>query len=278
MFFRHLKTIFALLKFNLLHVLRYRLLVLMFAFSFLIQFVALKIMHAASINVEGVIFPIGPVRTLFLALFFQFFLGIFLSIVYGVWMVPYLHKGGRALVTYSLPVPKGAYLWAYGLTLLVLVFCQHCILLANYGFLFGFGSFFQETFPWRDFLGCLFLETVAFLACMYGLAVSSMTIGQIATLFLGAGTFFILQVFGGLSRIDAVQQFASTRPGLHWIMQIYTWLPPIGEMIFDLKDGFFLHLSVSYSVLKWSVWALLLAFILYWRLCFPKMTRTTSES
>jgi hypothetical protein len=115
---------------NYRHILRTRLLAFLLAFSVLIQFMGLRLLNNVSFDFDGhmVLGSLIDKRdVIFVSLFLQLFTGTFLSAVYGIWMVPYLHRGPRSPLTFTLPVPKWMYPVSYALTMLTLLGLLHYV-------------------------------------------------------------------------------------------------------------------------------------------------------
>lgn len=262
-----------LLRLNLTHIIRTRLLFFVFIFSFFIQFIGIQVLHSASINLQGVLTRIGYKEAIFLALFFELFTGAFLAAVYGIWMMPYAHQGPRSALTFTLPVSKWAFALSYGIGILILLIVQHVVMLCSYGMIFGFATFLLPKFPWAGFLSCLILQTLAFEVFAFAFAVSSMTFGQISTLFLGNLVFFILQLGGALFKLDLSRFVTQPSPGFELARHIYEVLPPLGEIVFDLRHGFAEPaLLLNHSIL-WALWLAVFAGIFRWKLRYPARYR-----
>ena len=264
----------ALLKQNLLHILRTRLLFVLFTFSFLVQYVSLKMVHFMTFKFQGIVTIIGAKDAIFAALFFQLFAGAFIAAAYGIWMVPYAHQGPRSPLTFTLPVAKAKFPLAYALSMLGLLLVQHLIMLLSFAVNFGFAAFQGPEFPWLGLLLCLLLETLAFEVFMFGFALSSMTVGQVPTFFLGALTVFLLQIGGALFRIDLENlPLGSIPSSVQWVRLVYSKLPPVGELVFDLRQTFLKPSWESSHFVLWLVWLGLLGMLFRLKLCYPLRAR-----
>lgn len=264
-----------LIRQNLLHIVRTRLLFLVLLFSFFIQFLGIQILHSAAIHFQGVLTRIGPKEAIFLALFFELFTGAFLSAVFGIWMMPYAHQGPRSALTFTLPVSKWYFALSYSISILVLLLIQHLVMLLSYGLIFGFQTFVSTTFPWSGFVSCLVLETLAFEVFAFAFAVSSMTFGQIPTFFLGSMVFIVLQLGGAFFRLDLSRFGAETPWHFETAQRIYETLPPLGEIVFDLRHGFTEpKLLVNHSIL-WMLWLVVFAGLFRWKIRMPAKYRSS---
>lgn len=263
----------ALLSQNLKHILRTRLLFFLFIFSFVIQYFGVRILHSATIQFQGVISTIDAKDSLFLALVFQIFTGAFLSAVYGIWMVPYAHQGLRSQLTFTLPVSKWAFPLAYAISMLGLLIFQHLILFTCYGMNFGFGFFLAPNFPWAGLFNCLVVETVAFEMCLFAFAVSSMSLGQVPTFFLSSTVLFVLQLTGGILRLNLGSIGMNKSSALEMIRSIYNWLPPVGELVYDLRNGYLRPDWASRSLALWAIWLAAFVLLFRYKLRYPLKTK-----
>lgn len=266
----------SLFLYNLRHIFRSKLLILFFAFSTLLHFLGLKLLHKLTVVVEGVFQVIGPKEGIFFSLYFELFIGVFLATVYGIWLVPHLHTGQRLPLSYSLPVPKWKYLMGYFASFFVLILIEQIILFTSFGLVFGFGAFSDPKFPWTGLVSCTVLEILAFEAAMFGFAVSSLHFGQIVTFILGGATFFVLQTTGSLLRLGLERFSESVGQTLVLVQSVYRWFPPIGEMIFDLKQGFSKSFETYEHFYLWVVWFAIFASLFWVRLRFPSVKRSSS--
>jgi hypothetical protein len=265
---------FALLLQNLRHVIRTRLLFFLFLFSFLIQYVGVKLVHSATVYFNGVISTIDQKDALFVALVFQLFMGTFLAAVYGIWMVPYLHQGPRSSLTFSLPVAKWKFPLGYALCMLALLIFQHLAMLASFGLNYGWAIFSLAKFPWTSLRECLLLETAAFEALTFGFAFCSMILGAVPTFFLGGLVLFLLQVAGVLFRVNVGQYIEGGGIESYSLAErIYRFLPPVGELVVDLRREFQTPSFQNGHLLLWMAWLLLFMLLFLWKLRYPSSAR-----
>lgn len=267
----------ALLKQNLRHIVRTRLLVFLLLFSFLIQYVGVKILRSMTINFQGIISTIDSKDALFIGLVFQLFTGAFLAAVYGIWMVPHAHQGQRSQLTFTLPVSKWAFPLAYSLSMLGLLALQHGILFICYWMNFGWETLVATRFPWQSVAICVCFETLAFEMFLFAFAFSSMTLGQIPTFFLGASVFFSLQVAGALFR------FSMDKPSvlmtgkfsqLETARSVYQKLPPVGDLIYDLRQNFLKPDWKHPSLMLWAIWLAIFVLLFRYKLRYPSHTKS----
>lgn len=216
---------------------------------------------------------IGPREGIFLSLYFQLFAGIFLAAVYGIWMIPYLHTGPRVSLTFTLPVSRWKFPIAYAITFLGLILLEQFVMFGSFVAVFGFEPLFSEKFPWVGLLACISLEVLAFEASMFAFALSSLIFGQIPTFFLGMMGFFVLQTAGSLLRIDRLMDGAGGM--LTGLADIYKFLPPLGEIIFDLKQGFTKSFTDHSHFYLWFLWILIFATLFLVKLHFPSHSRSS---
>lgn len=264
----------ALLLQNFRHILRTRLLVFLLLFSFLIQFIGVRLLHSVTLQFQGIISKIDSNDALFLALIFQIFTGAFLSAVYGIWMVPYAHQGLRSHLTFTLPVSKWMFPLCYALSMLGLLVLQHLIMALCFGFNFGFESFLSPKFPWSGLALCILLETLAFEMCMFAFAFSAMSLGQVPTFFLGASILFSLQVAGAVFRFN-LERFATQHSGAFGIARkVYESLPPVGELVYDLRESYVRPLWSHPHLVLWAMWLGIFMLLFRYQLRYPSKSKS----
>jgi len=255
----------ALVVQNFRHVLRTRLLFFLFLFSFLIQFVGVKALHSVTLNFQGIISKLDNKDSLFIALLFQIFTGGYLAAAYGIWMIPYAHQGLRGPLTFSLPISKWLFPISYALSITFLLILQHGILLICYGLNFGWAIFASPQFPWEGFLAGAGIEILAFLVCTFGFATAAMAIGQLPAFFMGAAVLFLLQVGGAVLRLNL--------PSLDTAKQIYELLPPVGELVYDLRLTYTGAGIESRHLLLWAIWLGFFVLLFRFQLRYPAKIR-----
>lgn len=257
------------------HIIRSRLFFLVLIFSFFIQFVGIHILHSATIHFQGVLSRMGPKEGVFVSLFFELFTGAFLSAVFGIWLMPYAHQGSRSALTFTLPISKWYFALSYSLSMLALLIVQHVMMLTCYGLVFGFTTFLSSAFPWQGLISCLLLETLAFEVLSFAFAISSMTFGQIPTFFLGTIVFFLFQLGGAFFKIDLEQYMIENTLTLRVARLIYQALPPLGELVFDLRHGFATPSLLFWHSLSWAAWLGIFAGLFRWKTRFPAKYRSS---
>ncbi len=241
----------ACLRFHLLQVWRSRLLVLWLFFSFFAQYGTAKILFAAKIQYQQVQVVMGLPEVVTALVIANFFSGMILASVFGIWTVPYLHEDSRSQLTFSLPVSKWVFPGVYSISFALLFLCQVAALLLSLALQFGFSAWVDPTFPWKAFVSASVVSLVALEVVVFFLAVTSMAFGK-ATAFIGGTTLLtVLQLSG------AFFQAGMGREG-NWYL-VYSFLPPLGEVLFDIKIGSLFATPVGYHLLLWVFWGLILA-------------------
>ncbi len=262
-----------LLKQNLRHIIRTRLLIMLLTFSFLVQFFGLKMLRFMTIQFQGVVSSFEGKDALFVALFFQLFTGAFIAAAYGIWMVPYAHQGLRSSLTFTLPVSKWKFPLAYAATMLGLLLLQHLVMFVSFGLNFDFATFREPSFPWAGVGLCLLFETLAFEVLMFGFAISSMTFGQVPTFFLGALVIGFLQLAGAILRFDIEKMGGQPIASLQWSRFVYGKLPPVGDIALDLRGALRKPSFDQPHLWLWIAW---LAILVVWfrvKLRYPSRSK-----
>lgn len=271
------------MKFRLLYVdafrflFRARLLYLALGFSILLHVGGLKALKNLTFNYQGVVGGVGPREGMFISLFLTLFMGVFLSAVYGIWMVPQAHRGPRSLLTFVLPVNKLLYPAVYVLVFLVPVLIEFGIFAGSFTYFFGADAWHANWFSVPAILTCLLVEAVAFLTLVLLFSVLSMSIGQISTLFVGVFGFFILQAVGAALRFGLEEYAQQAGGGWQFVSLIYGAFPPLGELIFSLKQSFSQGVFPTGHLIRWVVWLGVLAGLFRWKLRYPLVGRSTES-
>jgi hypothetical protein len=205
---------------------------------------------------------------MFVSMFISVFMGTFLAVIYGIWMLPYFHQGERSLLTFVLPVSKWVYPLVYGLSFLLLLLIEFVILVGSFGFVFGWEALANPRFSWPALMACGALGIVAIETFLFLFGTLSLFLGHIMTLFVAAGAFILLQIAGTLFHSGLDQYATEVGGNLLSFYQIYQWLPPLGELIFSLKETFSSGIFPALSVVTWSIW--LIVSVLLFRLAIRR--------
>ncbi|MBI1861031.1 MAG: hypothetical protein HYR96_08950 [Deltaproteobacteria bacterium] len=242
------------------HVVRTRLVYLVFAFSVLSQIGGLKLTHEGLSASAGLLPTLKSQQSVFIALFLELFGGVMLCVVYGVWVVPYLHSGSRAQLTLVLPVRRAAFACSGAIGLLALLLVQFATMIVVYGYVLGFGGLAPAVFPWQYFFIGAALESLCFLSLTFLFSALSVSTGPITAFFLGVTVLSGLQ-FGGV--LKAVGKFLASKgmqtgSFLDWV-KIYDLLLPVGELVFQLKVIGTSEINLGVALAKWVVWIVVLA-------------------
>ncbi|MCB0406316.1 MAG: hypothetical protein KDD51_16160 [Bdellovibrionales bacterium] len=264
----------ALWRHFLIHLLRTRLFYLCMAMSFLAFFIPLKLADAITIHVQEMEQAITG-ENIFLVLFFvAMSLGGFIAMVYGVWVVPYLHQGPRVFLSFGLPVAKWKIPIAYALTFLVLIALQNTIMFTLHGFLFGYEAY-EGGFPLKGLLMVQLFQTLSLEVTMFLFATLALFLGRIAATVLGTSIFSIAQVCGFIFATDLGAEIQSKSAGLTLVRHVYEILPPWDKVLVRITQ----QLKEAYvpdpQLVPWVVWLVLLAAIFTVGLRFPLLTKGT---
>jgi len=268
-----------LLKQDFRHVVRTRLLFFILALTVIVQFSGLNIMKRVKIWAPGQL-SFGAVldesTILFFSLFLQLFSGSFLAAVYGIWSAPYLHKGSRAPLTFTMPIARWKFSLAYGLTMLLLTVVLHAVTMITYLWVFGWASLQSAAFPWHIVAMSLAMETLALLVVMYAFAFGTLMFGQIPTFLMGVASVMTLQLFSILFRLNLLPYQDSTDSG-YWLYKIYGLLPPVGELSFALWSQFKKPSWEHTNIGLWLVWLAIFFGLLTYKLRYPPNVRSAES-
>ncbi len=240
----------SLISQNFLHALRSRLLLIVITFSLALHYLSLKLVNGLKFINQGTASVLGVKEALFGAVYIHLFIGIFVAAIYGIWMVPYLHTGRRALLTCTMPVSKWKYPLSYAVLLTALILAETGIMWVTFGMAFGWKEFASQTFPWASLLVTLLLELLAFNSIMMGLAFCSLSFGALPSFFIGIFYFFVTQASGVFSRVAA---FSGTVVDDSPWFKVLSKLPPTGELVFQIKQTF---RQAEYDYQHYALWAI----------------------
>lgn len=271
-----MKFIF-LLKESARYVLRSSLFLWLLIFSFLLHYFGLELVRHMTVHVQGIVSVIGPRQAVFVSLFLSLFMGVFLAAVYGIWMVPYLHEGPRAQLTFVLPVSKWVFPLVYALTLLGLILIEFGILFGSLGMVYGKEFFSEVKVSWPAVATCLVIEFVAFEFLLFAFSFFSLTLGQITTFFIGAACFIVLPISAVIFRSGIQDYLGGTGGKIGAYQRVYERLPPIGELIFKLNDAFSKGEMPWHHLVLWILWIAVFICLFRWRLRFPVQAKSTES-
>lgn len=255
-----------LLKESARYIFRSKLLFLLMVFSFFLHYVGLSITQHMTVSVRGLISELGPREGMFVSVFLSLLVGVFLSAIYGIWMVPYFHQGDRSQLTFVLPISKWLFPIIYSLSLFALVLIEFGIMFGSFLLVFGSEAILHSKFSWGAVGTCLLLEMIAFQFLLFAFSMLSLIVGQISTLFLGALVFIILQVAGTVFRFGFDQSA---------FYRLYQFLPPLGELIFNLKQTFSQGGFPLGHISLWVVWVAGVALLFKRVIRYPRRIQAT---
>ncbi len=252
----------ALLRVQLLHVYRNRLIVLGILAGLLFEFAGLHVLHNLTLSFQNVVSELGWKQSLFVAFFLQLFSGFFVSAAAGIWLLPYPHQGLRAVLTYITPISPFSIAGAQLALIFLLLGLQFSLGLGVFAFSSGLEPFRTGEFPWRGALTCFALAGLAGSTLAFWLAAISMRLGAVAAFLMSAFVLTTLQIYGTLLRIGSSQSLEQFAEVFDRWRTLYRFLPPFGDLIFNLRDTLFktaetVEASQPVSWLGWAAWLVL---------------------
>ena len=256
---------------NLKQALRSRLVLTLLIFTFIIQYGGMRIASTASLYNQGSVIKFDHRDMLFVSLVFQLFNGMFLAALYGIWVVPQGHQGQRNYLTFVIPVPRWMFPLAYGITMLLMLLSQYGIALITYGLQFGWDVLGAA--PWTGVVCSLVVETLAFLVVMFGFSVFSLLMGQLPTFVLGVLFLIVQQAAGVFFRLPLEGVFGDHRY-LGVLRFVYYKLPPLGELVYNLRENYVHPDLLSQQTALWAAWLVLFLAVFQLRLRFPGQSRS----
>ncbi len=259
-----------LLKVHLRHLSRSGILWTLLGISFFVEYLGISALKHSTLQWNGVIARFDQRDFLFVGMVLQFGMGVLFSTIFGLWILPHLHRGERVSLTFSLPIPKWkfvlSYLIVYGFIFLV----QAALFLGAFFFSFGFDSskIAWEALLWATLFQWLTLSTLSLYFSML-----SLLIGPLSGFFLGS-FLMMLSLFAAIVLSLPIEQWIPVQE-LKLAKSILTLLPPIGEFPQNLRQIFMKKQLVSEAWIKWLFWWAGLNGILIFLLRFPKLSRTS---
>ncbi len=269
--------VFNLFRYILIHIGRSKLLFVVSMFSLLLEYFGLKIIHFGTHAFNGILTEVGSKQGLFAMCFLMLFNGAFLAAACGIWLVPYLHQGNRAQLIFTLPVAKWKYPVAYAFSMLTLFVLQQVLSLGCYIVVFGPKVIWGESFRWFFVLESSINYILAFESLTFAFAVSSLVFGQVIAFLLGTASILFLQVGAIFYHVEWEKFVEIQSPIFHWGRWLYTKLPPVGELIFDLRKSMKNDLFDFHNFGLWIVWLLLFAILFWVKLQFPSISKTAEN-
>lgn len=256
-----------LIRFLLLHLARTKLIFFALFLAIVLHFTVLKLVDAAYVYLSGFEF-VAANQVLLGLLWIQLMLGGFVAMVYGVWTVPYLHKGGVAPLTYPLPIAKWKYPLAYALCLFLLLIALDVILYGLQGLVYGYKEFGEQGMPWKGLVAQHARQWLAVETSMFLFAVLSLFVGKVPALFLGCGISFLVQI--GAAFFGS--QFANAWEAESWVVRalhaLYRVLPPVGAVT-PSSDRLLTPAPFDSGILVWLAWCVALMAVFQWGLRVP---------
>lgn len=237
--------------------LRTRFMGLLILFSAFIHYFGLLVTRQATLSFQGVVTEVGSRQAMFLSLYLSVFTVFFALVAFALWVVPYFHRGERAILTFVWPVSKWTFPAAYSVQLLLFVLLEWFILFITFGFFYGWAELVSPRFSWYALAQCFLLVTVSTQALLFLLSSCALLWGPLTTLFVSAAGFLGLQVLASLDRIGFLKTLAEQggfmAKGLYLVSSLF---PPLGSLVFDLRDTFSKGSLPSIHMALWAVWAL----------------------
>lgn len=258
---------------NFLYVLRSRFLVAILLFTLVVQHLAIRVARSVVLQIQDKVTTVQDHEVFYVAMLIQAGACLFLAVVYGNWGVPYLHRGSRAPLTFTLPVRRDQFLLSYFLVFSALVFVQFVLLLVNYGIVLGFGELFGGNLSWTGFLLSILIVLVSGLFWLFFQASLSVTLGALPGLVFSALGGFILSI-GGMVFQPTVEKVIQGQGSWFTTLQwIFDKLPAAAYLPLDIRDA--LH-GDSLSVWRtgvWLFWGVLAVLYLHWKMRKPLLIR-----
>jgi len=260
---------------NCRYILRSRMILLVLLFSTLVHYSGLKLVSHLTLYIQNSVTVLGPAEMLTVSLYLQLFTALSIAAVYGIWMAPYAHKGERSLLTHVLPVEKIKFPICYSFCCGLILMINELVLLAVFWSIKGAQTFSFSELPWNNLINAFAFQTLCLEVLMLFLALGSLVLGHVATVFLGASSLFIMQILGAMSSLvknSPETPFFSLK-GL--FVFLFEKLPPVGNFLFDFHRVVKGENILGSHLILWCSW-LVVAHLLFWvKIRYPSKNRST---
>jgi hypothetical protein len=242
----------------LLHFLRHiwhsKILFSVLLISIFIHYSALSLLRSSSVTVQGVVSTIGARQGFYISVFLDLFCGFFLSAAFGIWLMTYFYEKTRASLYFVLPISKWIHVASHAIIFVLLVFFQKIVSLILYLSIFKNEAFTFLGSNLSVFLISHLFELLVFLTMSFVLALGSLVLGPVVTFFAAGIYFFVSQIFGIFFKFNWSALLNTQTPKVDGIKSLYDVLPPVGNIIFDLRV-----LMGGENTTAWGLWAVWLA-------------------
>lgn len=222
--------------------------------SILIHYSALSLLRSSSVTVQGVVSTIGARQGFFISIFLDLFCGFFLAAAFGIWLMTYFYEKNRGSLYFVLPISKWVNVASHAILFIFLVLFQKIVSLILYLMIFKGEAVTFLGSNMSVFLVSHLFELLVFLTISFILALGSLVLGPIVTFFAAGIYFFVSQIFGIFFKFNWSGLLNMETPRVDGIKSVYDILPPVGDIIFDLRV-----LMGGESTSSWWLWLIWLS-------------------
>ncbi len=259
----------ALTKLVWFHVMRSRLLVTLGLASFFLPLAWFELTKKLNIQLQGKVINFDGEQVLLGGIFLSLFISGFLAASYGMWIMPNLHSGRRGQIIYVLPIKRGLFPVSYAAVLITMLVGQQATMLAALRFSYGTQFWLEPSFFFGKYIPCLVLISLAYVGISFFFGLLAFNMSPMGSFFWGTGTLFFLQGWGILFELNTNLSLTEYFPNINKLAYIYSLLPPMGDLILDIRKTIRFG-GWSYGhFLQSAVWLTIVWLLVAVRVWFP---------
>lgn len=217
------------------HAIRSKLLVTLGLASFFLPWGWFELAKSVNIQFQGKTVNLDGEQVLLGGLFLTLFISGFLAASYGMWIMPNLHSGRRGQIVYVLPIRKWLFPIAYGIILFIMLAGQQAFMLLALRISYGTQFYLEPGFFFGKYIPCLVLISMSYVAVSFYFGLLAFNFSPMTTFFWGIGSLFFLQGWGILFELNESMALAQYFPNIEKLASLYRFLPPMGDLILDIR-------------------------------------------
>jgi len=230
-----MNQLIAITKLIWFHTVRSKLLMTLGVASFFLPYGWFELAKTVNIRFQGKVVNFDGEQVLLGGLFLTLFISGFLAASYGMWIMPALHSGRRGQIIYVLPIRKWLFPIAYALVLFIMLAGQQACMLLALRISYGTEFYLEPGFFFGKYIPCLVLISMAYVGVSFFFGLLAFNFSPMATFFWGIGSLFFLQGWGILFELNNNLSLAQYFPNIDAMANFYRYLPPMGDLILDIR-------------------------------------------
>ena len=158
---------------------------------------------------------------------------------------------------------------SYAVILIGMIVGQQLFMLAALGFSYGTQFWLEQSFFLGKYLPCLVLISLAYVEISFFFGLLAFNMSPMGSFFWGTGTLLFLQGWGILFELNSNLSLAEYFPNINKLAAVYNFLPPLGDLILDIRKTIrFGGWSYGHFA-QMSAWLVLVCLLVAVRVWFP---------